>query len=95
MRKLITAAFVGAALCVPTVATASDWEDGQRYDNRGQCQSALMQKRNEHRRDPSLRPGNPDATPSEFNRAVRENIVCTQDSDGRWFVDNLATPGQF
>ena len=91
MRKLTFAA-VAVALFVPAAASASDWEDGQRYENSGQCQSALMRKRNEHRRDPALRPGNPDATTSEFNAIARYYLVCLQDENGLWYVDNSATP---
>jgi hypothetical protein len=49
MKKVLMAAVLIGGLSVPTVATA-EHEMTMTYENRGQCQSALVKMRNEARK---------------------------------------------
>ena len=87
MKKIILALF---AVSVATPALADHPNiggpggelTGVKFDNRGQCQAALMQARNE-RRQAGHTGGR---TSSEYNALVRENRSCAQNSDGTWSV---------
>jgi len=84
MKKLMLAALT-AGLGMPVFAQAT-FPNPEGYANRGQCQSAFMQARNEARQNPDSRhPNDRDLTPSEYNRADRENWECRRGPDGRWY----------
>lgn len=87
MKKMITLAIVAAALGMPGVAIAqttgveqTQWGD---FANRGQCQSRLMQLRNEYRQNP---PASETRSSSEINQYNRENFSCQQRADGRYAI---------
>lgn len=84
MRKIVIALFALSA-ATPAFAdhpTIIDELGGQKFENRGQCQSALMHARNE-RRQAGHTGGR---TASEYNALVRENRSCAQNADGTWSV---------
>lgn len=90
MKKLMMTAFVTGALAIPTFASAQGVGDEVNshgpYANKGQCQSALMQERNERRKDVEQRPGNAELSNSEYNALIRGRFECQQNPDGTWSV---------
>ena len=89
MKKLMIAVLASGALSVPAMAYGQGIDDqfrGQTFSNRGQCQSALAQARNERRQDPNLRPGNRELSNSEYNALIAQRYRCAQNSDGTWSV---------
>jgi|GEM_PF-4108180 len=87
MKKLAIAALVASGLSVPALAGHEAFPNAAGYDNRGQCQAALMHARNSLRQNPETRHPN-DATlnNSEFNQRTANNWQCQQGQNGRWFA---------
>jgi hypothetical protein len=86
MKKIAIAALVASGLAVPTFAQ-STFPDPAGYENRGQCQAALMHARNSLRQNPETRhPNDSDLNNREFNRRTAENWECQQGTDGRWYA---------
>ena len=88
MKKLIVT-LAAATLAVPAMAQSGGIvlaEYGS-YTNRGQCESALAQVRNDQRRNPETRgAGYEDLTGSEFNRASRTTTRCERVNNEWVFV---------
>ena len=90
MKKIVFAAAV-AALSVPAFAqtggivlTNPEFAGG--FDNRGQCQSALAQVRNEQRKNPGTRGADyRNLSESDFQRESLRTTRCEQ-RDGRYVV---------
>ena len=85
MKKYLLAAAVGGAMMLPGAGVAqigSTIGDPDGYDNRGQCQSALMKMRNQDR------PNNSSGyTNKEYNQKTKANFVCQKDpDDGRFYI---------
>ena len=93
MKKLIMFAAV-AALATPAMAQTSPNgtiltntpEMAEGFDNKGQCQSAFRQLRNDQRKS-SDRGGEPydSMSNSDYNNASRTTTRC-EEIDGRYFV---------
>ncbi|HLL31484.1 MAG TPA: hypothetical protein VK403_10845 [Allosphingosinicella sp.] len=84
MKKLVLTTLATGMLAMP--ALAQTFPNPAGYESRGACQSAFMKARNEVRQNPDMRHPNDKAlTPSEYNRADRENWECRQAADGRWY----------
>ena len=93
MRKGFIAALAAAAMIVPTMASAqfshgqrAPWANAAGYSNRGQCQSAMQQFRNQLRENPEMRDAqNRELSGGEWNRLFDSHWECTQDN-GRWYI---------
>jgi opacity protein-like surface antigen len=94
MKKLLLSTLAGALL-IPSAALAqfnpivSPLGDQTGYSNRGQCQSALMQLRNEARNNDATDQG---YTPSQFNYYTGLNFECRQ-MNGRYFIYQIDAQG--
>ena len=92
MMKLMIAAAAASIVAVPALAQTGgtiltntpEMEEG--FDNRGQCQAAFRQLRNEQRKGTD-RGGEPydSMTNSEYNNASRTTTRC-EEIDGRYYV---------
>ena len=94
MKKLFIAAAAAAIAATPALANHVSSPNGQvltnpefegGFDNRGQCQSALRQVRNDLRKS-GERGEYSDLSGSEYNRASRDTTQCEQLQDGRYYV---------
>ncbi len=88
MKKYILTAMIGGAMLLPSIASAqigSTRGDPNGYDNRGQCQSALMQLRNEGRKDTTAGSDGARYTNQEYNSKTKANFVC-EERNGRFFI---------
>lgn len=94
MTKGMLAAIAAAAMILPTAASAqfthgqrAPWADASGFSNRGQCQSAMQQFRNQLRQNPEMRdPQNRGLSGGEWNRLFDSHWECTQANDGRWYI---------
>ena len=85
MKKLMIAALAAGTLAMP--AMAQTFPNPQGYDNRGQCQAALMQARNQLRQNPETRhPNDADLNNREFNQRTAQNWQCQRGQNGRYFA---------
>ena len=84
MKKLVLAALVGSSLALPA-ATFAAIGDPAGYKNYGQCQSALMQLRNEGRADDTAGTDGARYTNKEYNEKTRANFECQKQGD-RYFI---------
>jgi hypothetical protein len=93
MNKILVAMMAGAAATpafadhVPGHAddTVPGFEDS--YDNRGQCESALAQARNERRKNTdALGWAYEELSGAEYNRESMRTTECRQNEDGTWYV---------
>ena len=86
MKKIVMAALVGSAMALPSATFATTIGDPGGYKNYGQCQSALMQLRNEGRADET--PGSDGAryTNQEYNQKTRANFECQKQGDRYYIV---------
>jgi hypothetical protein len=90
MKKLVIAAFLAGSLSVPALAADNGIVLGapqfDSYSNRGRCESALAQERNNQRRNPATRgAGYENLSGSDFNRASRTTTRCER-RNGEWVV---------
>ena len=88
MKKMMLAAVVGGSMLVPSMGFAQIGRtrgDPNGYSNRGQCQSALMQLRNEGRADDTAGSDGARYTNKEYNQKTRANFVC-EERNGRYFI---------
>ena len=93
MKRILVAMMAGA-IATPAFAdhvpghvddTVPGFEDS--YDNRGQCESALAQARNERRKNPELRgEAYEELSGAEYNRESMRTTECRQNEDGTWYV---------
>ena len=81
MKKLMIAALAAGGMSVPAMAdhTPQHAFKGVKWESRGECQSALMQYRNEHRAE------NHRST-SEYNRWFNQRFRCDTNRDGDWVL---------
>ena len=94
MRKGMIALISAAAMALPTAAAAqfshgarAPWADAAGYSNRGQCQSAMQQFRNQLRENPEQRdPQNRTLSDGEWNALFDSHWECTRDANGRWYI---------
>jgi hypothetical protein len=89
MKKMILAAAI-ATLSVPAFAQGgivlTNPEFGTGFSNRGQCQAALAQVRNNQRRNPATRgAGFRDLSPSAFQRESLRTTRC-EERGGKFVV---------
>ena len=96
MRTIIMAALAAsAAIATPAMAQTSPNgivltntpEMAAGYDNKGQCQAAFRQLRNDQRKS-GERGGEPydSMTNGDYNEASRTTTRCEQLDDGRYYV---------
>jgi len=86
MKKLAIAVLAAGTMALPALAQ-STFPNPQGYDNRGQCQAALMHARNALRQNPETRhPNDATLSNSEFNQRTAANWQCQQGQNGRWFA---------
>ena len=87
MKKLAIAAILAGTAAAPAFAGHEAFPNASGYDNRGQCQAALMHARNSLRQNPETRhPNDATLTNSEFNQRTAANWQCQQGQNGRWFA---------
>lgn len=85
--KMLTIAAALAAGTFALPAYADTFPNPAGYDNRGQCQAALMHARNSLRQNPETRhPNDADLNNREFNSRTAANWQCTRGNDGRWYA---------
>ena len=87
MKRLAFAALVAGSLSAPALAGHVAFPNPAGYDNRGQCQAALMHARNSLRQNPETRhPNDADLSNREFNQRTADNWDCQRGTDGRWYA---------
>lgn len=87
MKKLALALIAAGTFAVPAQAGHEAFPNAAGYDNRGQCQAALMHARNSLRQNPETRhPNDAGISNSEFNRRTANNWQCQAGQNGRWFA---------
>lgn len=87
MKNFLTTALIVGALAIPSVGFAQEGVplpdasipgNTAGFDNRGQCQRAVTQARNEDRRN---RDG---LSNQDNNQQSRQNVRCEESEDGRF-----------
>ena len=83
MRNLVMTAFTGVvALSASSVAFGNHVPVGQTFDNRGQCERAIAQARNDARRDSNQNAG-------DYNKDFDDsNFFCMKNADGTFTIVN-------
>lgn len=83
MRKLVAAAVTGMmGFGASSVAYADHVPVGSTYKNRGQCERALAQARNDARRDSMMNAG-------DYNKEFDSgNFYCEKTGDGMFMIVN-------
>ena len=95
MKKFMSLALVASCLATPVSlsAQAPGTAPGTTgFENRGQCERALAQMRNNFRKNPELRElaglaGTKDLSNKEFNEFAREDFECREHTDGTFFIN--------
>lgn len=83
MKKLVIAAMLlSSSWAAPALAdhTPQHAFKGMTFDNRGQCERALAQYRNEARGDHAT------MSNAEYNRYFNNRFYCDMNRDGDWVV---------
>ena len=87
MKKTALALLAAGTLAVPAQAGHEAFPNAAGYDNRGQCQAALMHARNQLRQNPEERhPNDANLNNREFNQRTTQNWQCQRGEDGRWYA---------
>ena len=83
MKSFVMTAFTGVmALSASSVASANHVPVGQTFDNRGQCERAIAQARNDARRNSSQNAG-------EYNKDFdNSNFFCMENEDETFTIVN-------
>ena len=81
MKKLIVAALIAGGMSAPALAdhTPQHAFKDMTFESRGECQSALMQYRNENR-------ASNHRSNSEYNQWFNGRFYCDTNRDGDWVV---------
>lgn len=93
MKKLLVPALVSCAFVAPSLAYAqftprpAEFGNPNGYSNRGQCESALMQARNEGRKN-----ANQGYTADDYNYYTGQNFECRK-IDDRYYIYQIDAQG--
>lgn len=86
MKKLMLVLAAGSLSAPAMAADGVVLEQFEKYNSRGQCESALAQERNAQRKDPATRgSGYEGLSGSDFNKASRTTTRC-EERDGKYVV---------
>jgi hypothetical protein len=90
MKKVMSLALLASCLVTP-VSVSAQTPQTEGFKNRGQCESAFNQLRNDFRKNPETREsaglaGTGDFNNKDFNTFARTDFECQEQEDGTFDI---------